>query len=36
MSSEEIFGAIAAGEMERVRDLVAQDASCAGARNEQT
>jgi len=35
MSSEEIFGAIAAGEMERVRDLVAQDASCAGARNEQ-
>ncbi len=34
MSSEEIFGAIAAGEMERVRDLVAQDASYAGARNE--
>lgn len=35
MSSEEIFGAMAAGELERVRDLVAQDASCAGARNEQ-
>ncbi len=35
MSSEEIFGAIAAGEMERARDLVAQDASCAAARNEQ-
>ncbi len=35
MSSEEIFGAIAAGEMKRVHDLVAQDASCAGARNEQ-
>ena len=35
MSSEEIFEAIAAGEMERVRDMVAQDASCAGARNEQ-
>ncbi len=35
MNAEAIFGAIAAGEIKRVRDLVAQDASYAGARNEQ-